>query len=312
MPVLERHALCVNHAPERAVAACDHCGNAFCNTCLVEGLAVPEIYCSEACRATAEPDGVERFLAGFKNPFGTGLKLWAQALPSLLRHMVPIALIATGLLWLGFPEWRSAQEASALAPFVMLAIVIVGAYGVLLTGTILTQQYTGLVRGNAYAWALRRSVPWVLTWLLIALATTLGYLALIIPGIIAALRLFWADEFVVAHSLGPVEALKKSWELTKGALGEVFVFQILAGAFGWVIFMAGVIGLIALSTVASVAGPLGSPVTFFVSALFFLVGYGALHGPELAKFYGMRVKQLQGQLEAATEDTAASAAIRAE
>ncbi len=92
----------------------------------------------------------------------------------------------------------------------------------------------------------------------------------------------------------------------------MFVFQILAGAFGWVIFMAGVIGLIALSTVASVAGPLGSPVTFFVSALFFLVGYGALHAPELAKFYGMRVKQLQGQLEAATEDTAASAAIRAE
>lgn len=312
MPVLERQALCVKHAPERAVATCDHCGNAFCNTCLVEGLAVPEIYCSETCRATAEPDGVERFLAGFKNPFRIGLKLWAQALPSLIRHMVPLAVVSTVLLWWLFPAFDANQDSSAATPFALLGIVVLGAYGVLLTGTILTQQYTGLVRGNAYAWALRRSVPWVLTWLLIALATTVGYLALIIPGIIAALRLFWADEFVVAHSLGPVEALKKSWELTRGALGEVFVFQILAGAFGWVIFMAGVFGLMGVSLAAPFFGPFGAPLTFFSASLVFLIGYGALHAPELAKFYGMRVKQLHDQLPASQEEPAVSAALGAE
>ncbi|TDJ55875.1 MAG: hypothetical protein E2O47_03395 [Gemmatimonadetes bacterium] len=303
MPFLERQALCINHPPQRAVATCDHCGNAFCDACLVEGLALPEVYCSESCRATGEPGGIERYTAGFKNPFGTGLKLWAKALPSLLRHMVPVAVVATVVLSLGLPEWGQGQEATPFTPFAMFGVALVAAYGVLLTGTILTQRYTGLIRGKAYTYALNRSIPWVLTWFLVAVATSLGYLVLIVPGIIAALRLVWADEFVVAHRLGPVPALKKSWELTRGALGEVFIFQFLAGLFGWVIFMAGLIGIMGLSRVTAPMGPLGLPLTIFTGSMAGLLGYGALHASELAKFYGMRVRQLQKQLVASEEGT---------
>lgn len=294
MPEINRRALCVKHAPELAVGECDHCGNAFCDACRVEALTIPEIYCSEPCREAAEPDGFERFSAGFKAPFRTGIKLWADALPALLRHTLPVALVMAALLIFVYPDWVS-EQGPAPSITLIIGLMLVAAYGIVLTSTVLSQNYTGLIRGNAHVWAAKRLLPWAATWALLALGTFLGYLALIIPGIIIALRLFWADEFALVHRAGPIASVKESWALTKGALGEIFVFQFIAGAFGWVIFMAGLIGLTALGVVTPLAGAIGVPLTFFVGSMVFFVGYGALHAPELAKFYGMRAAQLHGR-----------------
>jgi len=291
MPEINRRALCAEHAPELAVGECDHCGNPFCQACCVEALAVPEVYCSERCRDVAEPDSFERFSAGFSSPFRTGMTLWARSLVPLLRHTVPVALLMAALLVVVFPDWASEQGPPPSFTLVM-GLLLLGVYGIVLTSTVLSQNYTGLIRGNAHVWAGKRLLPWAATWALLAVGTTLGYLVLIIPGIIIALRLFWADEFTLAHRAGPIQSIKESWELTRGSMGEIFVFQVLAGVFGWLIFMAGVIGLQALGLVSPIAGAIGLPLMFFVGSVVFFLGYGALHAPELAKFYGMRAGQL--------------------
>jgi len=61
-----------------------------------------------------------------------------------------------------------------------------------------------------------------IVWKLIASAVVyglivgLGFLLLIVPGIILALRLYFFNYFLVDKGMGPIQALKQSWNLTKG------------------------------------------------------------------------------------------------
>jgi hypothetical protein len=69
------------------------------------------------------------------------------------------------------------------------------------------------------------------------LAIAIGFLLLIIPGIIVALGLSYATYFVADAGLGPIEALKASWAATNGSKGKLFLFGIVA----FFIALAGVI-----------------------------------------------------------------------
>jgi uncharacterized membrane protein len=58
--------------------------------------------------------------------------------------------------------------------------------------------------------------PFLGAYILTALAIALGFLALIIPGIILAMGLAFVSYLVVDRGLGPIEAMKESWRITKG------------------------------------------------------------------------------------------------
>ena len=174
-------------------------------------------------------------------------------------------------------------------------------FGIALTQVILSQRYTRLVQGNPYTWTLRRFVPWVLTWIICFAAIVLGTLALLIPGIILGLRLFWADEFALIHRAGPIQALKESWKLTSGNIGSLFVFQFLAGLAAYVVLIP--MGILVLAFMVLVL-LLGSPEYLLPleNALIYLmifVGYGGLHGPEIVYFYGMRAEQSRSLVRSA-------------
>ena len=51
---------------------------------------------------------------------------------------------------------------------------------------------------------------------LTVIAIALGFLALIIPGIILSMGLAFVPYLVVDRGLGPIEAIKESWRITKG------------------------------------------------------------------------------------------------
>lgn len=54
----------------------------------------------------------------------------------------------------------------------------------------------------------------------------LGFAFLIVPGVILSLGLVLYPYYVVDRGMGPVEALKASWEATTGQKGKVFVLML--------------------------------------------------------------------------------------
>lgn len=60
--------------------------------------------------------------------------------------------------------------------------------------------------------------------LLAGIIIFIGFLLLVVPGIIAAIGLGFAPYSVIDRGKGPVEALKDSWNITKGHKGQLFLF----------------------------------------------------------------------------------------
>jgi uncharacterized membrane protein len=57
-----------------------------------------------------------------------------------------------------------------------------------------------------------------------------GLLLLIVPGIIWSIKFFFCGYFVVDRGMGPIEALKQSAAITKGAKWDLFLFGLLTAA----------------------------------------------------------------------------------
>ncbi len=74
-----------------------------------------------------------------------------------------------------------------------------------------------------------RFLPLLVLNLLMMLAVGLGLVLLVVPGVILYLGLFASQFYVVDAGMGPVAAMKASWESTRGQKGEIFVLS-LAGA----------------------------------------------------------------------------------
>ena len=87
-----------------------------------------------------------------------------------------------------------------------------------------------------------------LTFLLYMLVIIAGMILLIVPGIILLLALWPAFLLVMEDDLGPVEALKAAWALTRGYKWKIFVL----GLVGLAVFISGVL---ALGVGLFVAGP---------------------------------------------------------
>jgi len=61
------------------------------------------------------------------------------------------------------------------------------------------------------------------------LAIMVGYMLLVVPGVILALGLYFSAFLVVDQRMGAVEAMKASWQLTSGRKGQVFVLMLVLG-----------------------------------------------------------------------------------
>ncbi|MDJ0512838.1 MAG: YciC family protein [Methyloceanibacter sp.] len=87
------------------------------------------------------------------------------------------------------------------------------------------------------------------TSLLTSLAVGLGLVLLIIPGLIAMVLFMFSNFLVVDHGMGPLQALKRSVEITKGNRLPLFWFFVLT-----VLILA--VGILALGVGLLVAVPI--------------------------------------------------------
>lgn len=96
----------------------------------------------------------------------------------------------------------------------------------------------------------------VLSNLLMFLIIGLGFVLLIVPGIILACRLAFVPYLVMDKNMDAVEALKKSWEMTKGHGWTIFFMALLAVLIiiaGFIVFIVGVIFAVMWITAAFAA-----------------------------------------------------------
>ena len=87
------------------------------------------------------------------------------------------------------------------------------------------------------------------------LITIIGLILLVVPGIIWAVRLQFAPYFVVDKRLEPFDALSKSWEATRGHVGQLLLLTVtlvLINLVGVLLFGVGLLITIPLSMLASV------------------------------------------------------------
>lgn len=114
-----------------------------------------------------------------------------------------------------------------------IAAIVIGL--VLAISSILTQLAGIRGRHLSLGDAISGSWPLVLRILgldiIVALSTAVGFLLLIVPGLIILPRLSLATYFLVDKNMGVMEAYKASWRATKGHAGKAW------GIFGVVIVM---------------------------------------------------------------------------
>lgn len=63
---------------------------------------------------------------------------------------------------------------------------------------------------------------------LVGIIVFLGFILLIVPGVIAVLMLIFALYIVIDKELGPIEAMKKSAQITRGSRWELLLLVLLA------------------------------------------------------------------------------------
>ena len=89
----------------------------------------------------------------------------------------------------------------------------------------------------------------ILYWLIILV----GLILLIIPGIIWAIQFQYYSYLIIDRGLGPIDALKKSSEITKGVKWDLFVLSIVLGVINLLGLICLVVGLFATIPTTMVA-----------------------------------------------------------
>jgi uncharacterized membrane protein len=99
-----------------------------------------------------------------------------------------------------------------------------------------------------------RLVPYAITAIIIQIVVTIGIYLCIVPGIIAAVFLWFGHFVVLDEGLAPGDAITRATQLVKGHFGPVLGFMVLAwliNIVGIILCCVGVLVTIPLTTVAA-------------------------------------------------------------
>ena len=99
----------------------------------------------------------------------------------------------------------------------------------------------------------RNFIHYILAYILTAIATIIGFICFIVPGIHIALRLLFVPAFIVDKDQSFEEALKSSWAITKGYTLKLFVWILLAMLIVIIGFLSLIAGVFVAMPVVSLA-----------------------------------------------------------
>jgi len=99
----------------------------------------------------------------------------------------------------------------------------------------------------------RNFLHYILAYILTGLATVIGFICLIVPGIHIALRLIFVPAFIVDKDQSFDEAMKSSWAITKRSTLKLFVWSLLATLIIIIGFLSLIAGIFVAMPVVSLA-----------------------------------------------------------
>ena len=80
-----------------------------------------------------------------------------------------------------------------------------------------------------------------------------GLILLVVPGVIWAVRFQFFGYLIIDRGLGPVEALKKSWAITKGSFWDLIIFSVLLALVNALGVLALVVGTLITAPISLLA-----------------------------------------------------------
>jgi len=105
----------------------------------------------------------------------------------------------------------------------------------------------------AHLWAPQRYFKFLATSIVVTIIELIGFALLVVPGIIASVLLLFAPYIVMDRNLGPVEAIQRSFAVTKRHFWSVLLFLVAALAVnigGALLFGIGLFVTIPVSVIA--------------------------------------------------------------
>ncbi len=163
---------------------------------------------------------------------------------------VPYALNAYVMGRLGVAD--SPEDLMRLGGWLLLSMLLFAVFQAVATAAtvhVVSDGYLGrtLTAGEA----LRRTGPAVggliLVWLSVSLVVFLGFLFLVIPGIILALGLAFSTQALVLERVSPFNAMRRSWMLAKGSKGKILLLMITVAVILFVALIGSMVALMIVS-----------------------------------------------------------------
>lgn len=102
-------------------------------------------------------------------------------------------------------------------------------------------------------WNPKPFVKYLLAKVFTTIIILVGFLLLIVPGVIVSLGLMFSLYLVIDKDRGPIEAVKESWRITKGHKGRLLLFGLALAGINILGFLALIVGLLVTVPVSMLA-----------------------------------------------------------
>lgn len=176
----------------------------------------------------------------YKSNLYTALKVGIFAIAVFVVASTLLALIAGsalnaalseigGISILSADQWTNEQAAIILSSIASVVAMTVVIYALAMTPFIVALNYVAIMSQNnqpvtvgaSLNKGFKRFFVAIGAYALALLAITSGLVLFVIPGIYVLLRLSYIHGLIVNEDIGPIEVLKRSWQLTSGNLWDI-------------------------------------------------------------------------------------------
>jgi fumarate reductase subunit D len=200
-----------------------------------------------------------------------------------------VAVVAGLPNQLGGDFESSAGVAQSIIAFIISVILYFVGQAVILYAAFQAMRGRDVIIGDAIGRAFSRFLSLLGISILVGLGVAIGFMLLIVPGIILALRWAVAVPACVVENKGPLESMRRSAELTKGHRWKVFGIWVLIAIVAIIILI--IVGVFAgLGAVVAqglgrvlIAGVISLILTAIVTAYSYVLNAMIYHDLRVAK-----------------------------